>query len=837
MVKRNGPFYKAYLGLARASLLWEYLWPALWPAVATAGIFIGAALLDLFSLLPVWLHIAVVIGFLIVFAGALQRAFTRIPKVDFVEARHRIEEDSGFDHRPLTALDDELALGGNDAQARTLWEAHRARMAAEAERLSLKVPRAGLARRDSFGFRAAVAAFLIVGVVAAGTDTATRLGKALLPPMGKTGLAASAKLSIWVTPPAYTGVPPVVITMTGNNAPQTGEQPVTSISVPDGSTVLAQMSGGGSVPALLIGQDRSDFNRIDADSYHVETELKAESGAKLVAIEQKGRTVASWPLTIIPDQPPTVEFSNAPEGSQQLRLQLSYEAKDDYRLTGLTASIRRLDGLAVPGGESEITLRLPLPGSDKKDVKGKSNHDLVSHVWAGLPVLVHILGTDEKGQTGLSKVEPVILPERQFSHPAAKEIYEIRKGLTAEARDRRLGVLKLDLLTSEPEMFDGHTGTYLALRIARERLDRDGQPQSVAQVQKMLWDAALRLEEGRTATAGSELADAQRRLMEALDRGASQEELERLMAEVEKALQEFMSALMKELQQRGQLPPMDPNAQTMTNQDIQKMLDRARELLRQGSREAARQLMAELQRMLQNLRGAMARQNNGQMSQQQQQAQKAMRELRGIVQRQQKLLDETHKRAQRQREEGIPDGPENDPQSREGLEEQEAIRKQLGELMGKLGQMMGQIPKGLGDAEQAMRESEGALKQGRQGKSIDPQGRALEALRKGAQNSARAMAQMMGRGQRGQMGRQGGRFSAFTGPRLRGMRPGNRDPFGRRNQEEEGSTGQSTGTVKIPSESEIRRARRILEELRRRAGDLWRPELELEYIERLLKRF
>ncbi len=73
MVKRNGPFYKTYLGLARASLLWEYLWPALWPAVATAGIFIGAALLDLFTLLPVWLHIAVVIGFLVVFAGALQR--------------------------------------------------------------------------------------------------------------------------------------------------------------------------------------------------------------------------------------------------------------------------------------------------------------------------------------------------------------------------------------------------------------------------------------------------------------------------------------------------------------------------------------------------------------------------------------------------------------------------------------------------------------------------------------------------------------------------------------------------------------------------------------------
>jgi hypothetical protein len=35
----------------------------------------------------------------------------------------------------------------------------------------------------------------------------------------------------------------------------------------------------------------------------------------------------------------------------------------------------------------------------------------------------------------------------------------------------------------------------------------------------------------------------------------------------------------------------------------------------------------------------------------------------------------------------------------------------------------------------------------------------------------------------------------------------------------------------------LQRAHEILKELRRRAGDLWRPDLELEYIERLLKRF
>ncbi len=42
-------------------------------------------------------------------------------------------------------------------------------------------------------------------------------------------------------------------------------------------------------------------------------------------------------------------------------------------------------------------------------------------------------------------------------------------------------------------------------------------------------------------------------------------------------------------------------------------------------------------------------------------------------------------------------------------------------------------------------------------------------------------------------------------------------------------------TVKIPGEIDVQRVRRILEELRRRLGDPSRPQIELDYIERLLK--
>ena len=44
-------------------------------------------------------------------------------------------------------------------------------------------------------------------------------------------------------------------------------------------------------------------------------------------------------------------------------------------------------------------------------------------------------------------------------------------------------------------------------------------------------------------------------------------------------------------------------------------------------------------------------------------------------------------------------------------------------------------------------------------------------------------------------------------------------------------------SVKVPGEIDVQRARRILEELRRRFGETFRPQIELDYIERLLKDF
>jgi hypothetical protein len=95
------------------------------------------------------------------------------------------------------------------------------------------------------------------------------------------------------------------------------------------------------------------------------------------------------------------------------------------------------------------------------------------------------------------------------------------------------------------------------------------------------------------------------------------------------------------------MQPADPN-QVVRREDLQKMLDRARELAKTGAKDAARDMLARLQDMLENLRAARPGQ---QMQAGQGQQRQQMRAMRDMMQRQQQLLDKSF-RASRQNQRG-----------------------------------------------------------------------------------------------------------------------------------------------------------------------------------------
>jgi Domain of unknown function (DUF4175) len=158
--------------------------------------------------------------------------------------------------------------------------------------------------------------------------------------------------------------------------------------------------------------------------------------------------------------------------------------------------------------------------------------------------------------------------------------------------------------------------------------------------------------------------------------------------------------------------------------------------------------------------------------------------------------------------------------------QQEALRHMLGEIMRRMGDGLGGIPDPLGRAERAMHDATQALRGGRPGDAIGPQTDALDQLQQAAREFAQQMQHRLGAGWGNPADSDSGAGEGRDGIR--------RDPLGRP-MANGGDYDQ--GDVKIPDQSTMQKAREILDELRRRAGERSRPELELDYIDRLLQRF
>ena len=777
--------------LARAALLWERLWPALWPAVATVGLFLALTLGGLWLALPGWPHVALLFVFLGLLVVALWTGLRALSLPDEEAARRRLERNSTLDHRPLTVLNDRLATGAQDAQSAALWRLHRERAAAALRRLRVGIPRAGLAERDPWAMRVAVALVVLVAFIGAGSDAERRLASAFRTDFS-TPAAALAVLEAWLTPPVYTRLPPIFLT--------TPEASASVLRVPEGSTLLARVSGGSGRPVLTLDDEAVPFTDVDASAYQIE---HAIGGGRELAVVQERSELGRWLLDVVTDEVPRVALVKEPAPSARGALGIEYEASDDYGLASVKATFRRA------GASDTIELDLPLAGLRLKSARERSFHDLTPHTWAGLPVTLRLSATDAREQLGESEDVDLVLPERNFRHPVARAIIEQRKILTLDPTRRDKVAAALRALTLLPGDYFDDAVVHLALRIASRRLVDDSGDDVVSGVQSLLWDTALRIEDGNVSIAGGELRAAQKALMDALARDASDEEIQRLMDELQRAMAQYLEALADQamrMAERG-APPLDPNGTLMRGDELQRMLERARTLSQMGAREAARQLLAELQNILENLRaGVMARpgeEGGGQ----------ALRGLNDLMHQQQELLDRTF-RSHRQ---GVPpDGMSfGDMAARQGQ-----LRRMLGEVMRAIGEGGFEIPGALGRADQAMREALDALGQAAPGEAVGPQTSALDQLRQGAGELMRSLMA------------NGGLLDSELD--YEGAGELGRDPFGRVTG---GRGAMDDRRVRIPDESDVQRAREILQELYRRAGQRTRSATELDYIGRLLRRF
>jgi uncharacterized protein (TIGR02302 family) len=822
---------------AKYAIAWERSWPHLARLLTVAGLFLVASWAGLWLALP---FIARAIGLALFVLLALGALF---PLVWFrwpsrAEGLSRLDRGTGIRHRPATALTDTLAT--QDPVALALWQAQRERTLASIKRIRAGLPSPRLPFHDPWALRALVAVMMVAAYVAAGDERMLRVAAAF----DWNGVLSPANIRVdaWVTPPVYTGKPPIILSAANKEAPAPAAGP---LPVPAGSTLIVRSSGGNldvvagggvteAAPAEQApkGTNERHFTIAGDGTAHV----RAPSGQP------------QWKFSAVPDRAPTISLAKDPERQARGSLQMSYRIEDDYGVTEAQArfALRPVEpskGATEKNSSNPRPLFEPpqftlvLPNARTRNGVGQTVKDLSEDPYAGADVTLTLTAKDEAGNEGRSEPFNMRLPERLFTKPLARALIEQRRILALDANRNSQVYAGLEALMIAPELFTPEAGHYLGLHSVARQLEAARTDNAMREVVGSLWALAVTIEDGNITDVDKALRAAQEALKQALERGASDEEIKKLTENLRAALDNFMRQLAEQLRNNPQqlARPLDPNTRVLRQQDLNNMIERMERLSRSGDKDAARQLLEQLQQMLENLQMAQPGQGDGDMEQ-------ALNELGDMIRKQQQLRDKTFKQGQDSRRDRMR-GKQGDQSMGDLQQDQQGLRDRLKKLQqelakrgmgqgqrGEKGQQgqpgqdaeQGEGEDGLGEADTAMGDAGDKLGEGNADGAVDSQGRALDALRKGAQSLAQAMQQGdegQGDGPGNRIGRQ---QSGANGT----------DPLGRPLHGHEYSDDYS---VKIPGEIDVQRVRRILEELRRRLSDPQRPQIELDYIERLLK--
>src|SRR5437667_11322650 len=146
-----------------------------------------------------------------------------------------------------------------------------------------------------------------------------------------------------------------------------------------------------------------------------------------------------------------------------------------------------------------------------------------------------------------------------------------------------------------PELFTPETGHYLGLHSVTRQLEAAHTDDALREVVASLWALAVTIEDGNISDVDKALRAAQDALKQALERGASDEEIKKLTQDLRAALDNFMRQLADQMRNNPQqlARPLDQNTRTLRQQDLNNMIDRMERLSRQGDKEAAQQLLEQ----------------------------------------------------------------------------------------------------------------------------------------------------------------------------------------------------------------------------------------------------
>ena len=888
--------------LATAADLWERMWRAAVPPLVVVGLFLCVSWLGAWLDVPHLARRIGVIGFGLLLLASCYK-WLGVTPLSRRDALKRIDRASGLGHDPASLLEDALANPGRDPATEALWALHKRRAEAAVAGLKAGRPSPRAVDLDRFALRGGILAALFACAVIAGPQRYARVAAAFDFGTAQAN-GTSTRLDAWIDPPPYTGRPPALLDLASAGArdvahPQRLMAPAGAgggIRSAGGRPAVVETSGPLLPPAAPkgpapVGQARNEASPPVPGG--TETRLVLHGDGRLT-LRQDGALRGVFDLVAIPDRPPTIMLRAIPRANARGSLTLAYTLGDDYGVAGAEALFAdpAIDGTPTEAKPLVAAPKMPLalPGVTNGLGDGDTTADLSDSPWAGAQVRMALVARDEAGNEGRSEPVTLTLPQKPFNNPLARALVEQRRDLVLNPSHRAAVAAALDALMVAPDAFGTTASVYLGLRFAADGLaDARSDAQLVA-VADFLWGMALQLENGDLSDAEKALRNAEKELRDAIDRHASDAEIQKLTQNLQAAMDTFLKELAQQQKDGDQQQAEDRSgrpSKSISPRDLNKLIDKLKEQARSGNREEARKALDELQDILENLKTAKRQKPDPQsraMAEGLNQLDQAMRD-------QQDLRDETFKKDQQgqgqqsqdprgQDQQGgdqqgrsdddagsglMPGGgvgqkpgqrsPGRSGQGQQGQDQQDegqqgqgqqgqgqqalgqkglgqrqqALRDRLASIQKKLKQV-GKGEPALDEAGQAMREAEEALGQGEGSgeQAVDAQGRALDAMRKGARKLADAMSKQGGGEGQADADGEGGQGSQG------GEENGDADPLGRPRGGTSVTSNSRFDPLGIPA---AQRASRVLEELRRRLADPTRAQGEIDYLERLLRSY
>jgi uncharacterized protein (TIGR02302 family) len=803
--------------------------------------------------------------------------------------------DAALPGRPIAAIADTQAIGAGDAASEAVWTAHVAQMAERTKQASYVEPDLRVSDRDPYGLRFIALLFFVIAVL---FGSLLRVGSVTDPNDGPV-LVTGPVWEGWVEPPAFTGKPSIYLNDIPEGTlpvPQGSQITLRLYGEVGALTVTETVSGAAPIETAepTVQEPQQTFVATQDGTLAIEGENGIAWNVVVVAdqpplveftgpVEADAMGEMSQPFLAMDDY-------GVVSGTATIALDL--EAVD--RRLGLAVDPDAFETIV-------LDLPMPFTGdrADFEEflVDDFSEHPLAN---LPVTMTLEVIDAAGQTATSPAE-PLILPGRRFFQPFAKAIIEQRRDLMWSRSNVSRITDVMKAISHRPEGLFSNETTYLRMRAIIRQLdgFVTDGiTDEGHAEVITALWDLSIQLEDGTLADARERLRRAQERLAEAMRDGASDEEIAELMQELRDATDQYMQLLADEMDPNDDGTDQadnSENTQELSGDELQAMMDRIQELMEEGRMAEAAELMEQLNQMLENMR---ITQGEGGGNGPRTPGQQALEDLEDTLREQEDLSDDAFRELQersnpgrQQAENGQQDGQQgqqpgqqqgqgqqggqqgqqpgqqgqspneqgqdgqqgsgqgvgedsqNGGQSDQGAggegegadgrsleERQQALRDELQRQRDGLPNLDGEAgeiaEESLRRAERAMEGAEDALGAGDLAEAIDRQAEALDALRNGMRSLNRALAENQS-DEPGQGEQDGGN--------TRRAEQSNRDPLGR----ELGTEGGQFGTDEnlLQGGDVYRRAEELLDELRRRSADQERPEIERDYLRRLLDRF